>query len=161
MSVALGLATALLAGCETPLGPPEISGGTLSGEWVACLNEGGADQSRTIVFYSDSFASTTRTFATTDGTCGGAETASAREPWRYRLADPISAQLGPSGASVAARELNVENSFETVFTIVYVDEASDPRVLYLGDLAFDPLQDGSAPERRPAVLSASPIFTSR
>lgn len=153
-AMAAGLAAISLA-CETPLGPEAASGETLSGEWVACRNDGAADQLRVVQFFPDSFSSTTRTYATRDGSCGGGETGAAREIWRYTLKGAVPARIGDAGLEVLARELDVENSFETVFTIVYVDETVTPSLLYLGDLSSDPLLDGTAPDRRPRLLSAS------
>jgi hypothetical protein len=133
----------------------------LAGEWTGCLTGGAGDYSRRMFFYADSFSSTTRTFSTTDGSCGGAETSASTEIWRFRLGPEVPAQVGATGTAVIARELNLQNSFETLFTIVYVDEATTPRLLYFGDLALDPLQDGTAPEKRPDLLSPSTVLTSQ
>ena len=155
---ALTFAAMVLAACETPLGPAEPSSDPLSGEWVACLNDGGADYARHMLFFPDSLADTTRGYATTDGTCGGAETGATSEIWRYRLEQSVPAHLGPDGAEVLAREMNLQNSFETVYTLVYVDAVADPPRLYFGDLTLDPAQDGTAPEKRPDLLSPSPAL---
>jgi hypothetical protein len=154
---AMSFAVMTLA-CEAPLGPVEPSSEPLQGEWIACLNDGAGDYTRQLRFYPDSFASTTRTFATTDRTCAGAETGTSDEIWRYRLGEQVTASIEGVGAEVLAREMNIENSFESLFTIVYIDRLATPPLLYFGDLAFDPLQDGTAPEKRPDVLSASPVL---
>lgn len=135
----------------------------LAGEWTGCLNDGAGDYSRRMVFYADSFSSTTRRFSTTDGTCGGTETGASTEIWRLRIGADVPAQLGAVGTAVTvtARELNLQNSFETLFTIVYVDDAATPRLLYFGDLALDPLQDGTSPEKRPDLLSVSSALVGR
>lgn len=125
----------------------------LAGEWVGCLSDGAGDQSRRMYFYADSFSLETRTHASADGSCRGAETSSALEIWRFRLGADVPAQVGAAGTEVVARELNLQSSSETLFTIVYVDEAATPRLLYFGDLARDPLQDGTAPEKRPDLLA--------
>jgi hypothetical protein len=127
----------------------------LAGEWVGCLNEGAGDYGRRMYFYADSFSSTTSTYSTNDRTCGGTETSVATEIWRFALGEQVTAQVGSAGTAVTARQINLQNSFETLFTIVYVDEQSTPRLLYFGELALDPLQDGSAPEKRPEVLSVA------
>lgn len=148
-----------LAACEAPLGPADPPTEFLRGDWTACLNDGAQDYSKRMAFYSDSFSTLTHTYATTDGTCGGAETSTSNEIWRYRLGRAAPALLGAAGTEVPAREMNVENSFVTLFTIVYVDEQATPPRLYLGDLAFDPAQDGSAPDKRPRLLAASTALT--
>jgi hypothetical protein len=157
---AMSFAAMALAACE---GPPieELSFEPLSGEWIACQNDGAADSSRHLLFYPDSFSSTTRRYGTTDGTCAGAETGVSHEIWRYSLAGEAPAQIGTGGREVLAKQMNIENSFQTVFTIVYVDQQATPPLLYFGDLALDSLQDGTAPAKRPHVLSASTAFTSR
>lgn len=149
-------AAMVLTACEVPLGPAEPTSEPLSGAWKACLNDGGADYTRHMYFYPDSFAAATRTYATADGTCAGAETSASSEIWRYRLEQNVTARLG--GIEVLAREMNMQNSFETLFTIVYVDEQATPPTLYFGDVALDPAHDGTAPERRPDVLSETPVL---
>jgi hypothetical protein len=156
----MSVAAMTLAACEAPLGEVDPPVDFLGGEWVGCLNDGTADYSRRMIFYPDSFSTTTRTYATTDRTCGGAETSASNEIWRYRLAGSVPAQIGAAGTEVLAREMNIENSFETLFTIVYVDEQASSSLLYFGDLSLDPLQDGTAPEKRPDVLSGSTALTS-
>jgi hypothetical protein len=158
---AMGIAAVALTACETPLGPADVSSDNLSGQWIACLNDGAGDYGRSMNFYPDSYAAITRTYATTDRTCAGAETGSSTEIWRYVLTGTATARIGPSGTEVLARQLTVENSFVTLYTLVYVDEQSVPPVLYLGDLALDPLKDGTSPEKRPEVLSATTALTSR
>jgi hypothetical protein len=153
--VVVTFAAMILAACEVPLGPAEPSTEPLSGEWVACLNDGGADYARHMFFYPDSLTDTTRGYATMDGTCGGAETGASSEIWRYRLEQNVPAHLGPNGTEVLAREMNLQNSFETLYTLVYVDALSSPPVLYFGDLTLDPAQDGTAPEKRPDLLAPS------
>lgn len=157
-SVAVTCFAVMTLACEAPLGPVEPSSEPLQGEWIACLNDGAGDYTRQLRFYPDSFASTTRTFATADRTCAGAETGTSNEIWRYRLGEEVAARIEGVGAEVLAREMNIENSFESLFTIVYIDRLATPPLLYFGDLAFDPLQDGTAPEKRPDVLSASPVL---
>jgi hypothetical protein len=133
----------------------------LAGEWTGCLNDGAGDYSRRMVFYADSFSSTTQRFSTSDESCGGAASGAATEIWRMRIGANVPAQLGATGAEVLARELNLQNSFETLFTIVYVDESVTPRLLYFGDLAGDPLQDGTAPNRRPDLLAPTSVLVGR
>jgi hypothetical protein len=113
-----------------------------------------------MVFYADSYSSTTSTYSTDDGTCGGAQTSASTEIWRFRLGGELPARVGAAGTEVMARAITLQNSFETVFTIVYVDEEPTPRRLYFGDLSADPLQDGTAPARRPAVLATAAALTS-
>jgi hypothetical protein len=157
---AMSFAAVALAACE---GPPieELSFEPLSGEWIACQNDGAADSSRHLLFYPDSFSSTTRRYGTTNGTCAGAETGVSHEIWRYRLTGDLTAQVGAAGRDVVAKQMDIEDSFRTVYTIVYVDQEATPPVLYFGDLALDSLQDGTTPEKRPHVLSASTALTSR
>lgn len=156
---AVALVATALAACE-PL--PGSSGGAtdfLKGDFVACLNDGTHDYTKRVVFYPDSLSILTHAYATADRTCGGAETGATSEIWRYTLAGTVTARIGAAGTQVLARAINLENSFVKVFTIAYIDEQASPDRLYFGDLA-DPL-DGSAPEKRPLVLSATTALTSR
>jgi hypothetical protein len=160
--VAAGVAAAIgLAGCEVPMAPEDPPGGVLQGQWVACLDDGAADRSRTIGFYPDaSFSVTTRVHATTDRTCGGEGAFVSYEAWRYRLGTEITAFVGPEGTQVLAKSIDLtQGAGTTVYSIVYVDSRATPAVLYFGDLAFDPALDGTAPEKRPDVLAASTALT--
>jgi hypothetical protein len=124
--------------------------------WVACLNDGTEDRSRSFAFYPDaSFSVTTRAHATADGTCGGASSVSSYEAWSYRLGSTITAFVGEAGTEVLARSIDMRRQLETVYTIVYLDSHVTPPVLYFGDLALDPARDGTTPEKRPDVLSST------
>lgn len=157
--VAVSLA-ASIAGCEGEVDADvDPSLDPLRREWSACFSDAAGDYRRTVYFYPDSYSSTTRTYSTSDGTCGGAETGSSMEIWRFRLAAEVPARIASeSGPEVVAREMNVQNSAETVFTIVYVDAQAVPPRLYLGDVELDPLEDGTSVEKRPDVLSASTVL---
>lgn len=145
-----------LGGCESPLGPPAVSSDLLTGEWAACLNDGAGDHMTTILFYPDaSYLSANRTFATADATCGGAQTGARYGSWRYTLGNSVPAYLGTAAATVTAREIDIMNSVQTIYSIVYTDAGATPHVLYFGDLAADPALDGTAPTRRPQALSAT------
>jgi hypothetical protein len=133
----------------------------LSGEWTACSSGAAGDHSTLLVFYPDSFSSTTRALATADGTCAGTQTGSSHQIWRYRLTGDAPARIGAAGPEVVAKQMSIENSFETTYTIVYVDGQVTPAQLYLGDLSSDPLRDGTSPQRRPNVLSDTGVFTGR
>ncbi len=152
-----------LASCGPLPGAVDTPTDVLKGDWIACLNagNGSADQSQRIVFYPDSFSKTTQTYATTDRTCGGAATGKTSEIWRYKLTGTVSAQIGAGGTVVPARQIDIANSFVTVYSIVFADETANPARLYFGDLALDPAQDGSAPSKRPSLLSASSALTAR
>jgi hypothetical protein len=158
---AASLAVMALGACEPPLGSVGASGDSLKGDFQACLNDGTHDYTRRVVFYPDSLTIITHAYATTGTTCGGAQASVSSEIWRYTLAGTVTAPIGePAGTQVLAREMNLENSYVKVFTIVYVDEQATPARLYLGDLA-NPLLDGSAPDRRPQILSAATVLVGR
>jgi hypothetical protein len=159
--VAMSFAVMTLAACEGgPLVQEKLSFEPLQGQWIVCLNGGAGDYSKYMLFFPDaSFRTTTRTYTTTDRTCTGTETSVSHAPSTYRLVGDVSARIGPDGREVVAKQMNIENSYEIVYTIVYVDGEAAPAVLYFGDLALNPLQDGTAPERRPQVLSASTALT--
>jgi hypothetical protein len=115
-----------------------------------------------MLFFADgSFRLTTRTFATSDRSCSGAETSVAHAPLSYRLLGDAQTRIGPDGREVVGRQMNIEDTQTRVFTIIYVDSESTPQVLYFGDLALNPTLDGTAPEKRPDVLSTSSALTSR
>ncbi len=151
---ALALAS---SGCEGPLAPPAVSSGDLlSGSWAACLNGSAGDQMTAIVFYPDgSYLLAKRTYATTDRTCGGAQTAARYESWGYFLGSAVPASLGAAGPSVTARQITIMNAVQTIYSIIYTDASVTPHVLYFGDLAADPALDGSSAAKRPTVLSTS------
>ncbi len=157
----MGVAAMTFVACDGPLVSEELKFEPLQGEWIACLNDGAGDYTKHLLFYPDSFASTSRTYTTTDRTCAGAETGVSYEIWRYRLTAEASARIGTDGPEVLAKAMSIENSFVTVFTIVYVDGQASPASLYFGDLTLDPLRDGTTPEKRPNVLSAATVFTER
>jgi hypothetical protein len=160
-AAAMSIAAMLFAGCEDgPLAEQDLAFQPLSGQWIACLNEGAADFSTYMLFFPDaSFRTTTRTYASADRTCGGTETSASHAPSTYTLLEDVPARIGPAGREVVAKQMNIENTFQRVFTIVYVDSQATPPVLYFGDLALDPLLDGTAPAKRPSVLSASTALT--
>lgn len=157
---AMTFAAMILAACEDPL-LEQVSFEPLTGEWTVCLNDGTGDHTEHLIFYSDSFSSTRRTYASTDGTCAGPEIGSSREIWRYVITGDATARIGTTGREVVAKQMTIEDSFETVFTIVYVDGDANPSLLYFGDLEVDPSRDGTTAEKRPDVLSETPVFTSR
>lgn len=160
VGVALVLGAVSLGGCEPGLAPPAPSGDVLDGRWLACLNDGAGDYSKSLSFFPDaSFLIVTRTHATTDGTCG-AETSLAREAWRYELGRETPAAVGADGAAVVANEITLYGSVVR-YSIVYVDGVATPPKLYFGDLALDPARDGTAPDRRPDVLAASGALSAR
>jgi hypothetical protein len=152
-----------LTACESgPVVQEDLAFQPLSGEWFACLNDGAGDYSTHMLFFSDaSFRTTTRTYGTTDRTCAGTEASATSAAWRYQLLGDVSTRIGPDGRDVVAKQMDILNSFQTVYTLVYIDRTAAPPVLYFGDLALDSLQDGTAPEKRPQVLSASTAFTSQ
>lgn len=93
-------------------------------------------------------------YASTDGSCTGVETPEG--DWTgFATAGPeVAATLG--GVPVAgARETDVTLGGEpTFYSILYVDTAANPDVLYTGDESADPARDATTPERRPNVLQA-------
>jgi hypothetical protein len=156
-SVALAAIVAAfgVTGCEPPPGSVNTPSVFLQGDWRACQNDGTADVTRTMRFYSDSYGLSTQTFPTTNTSCAGTATSSTYQPWRYTLGSEVAATVGPGGTPVAARTINIMNSFTTTYSIVWVDQASSPARMYFGDLAADPALDGTAPEKRPTVLSVA------
>jgi hypothetical protein len=160
---AMCLAALALTACEGgPLGEVKLAFEPLGGEWTACRNDGAGDYSTNMLFFPDaSFRTTTRTYATTDRTCAGAETSVSHTPSSYTLLADVPTKIGPDGRDVVAKQMNIESTFLRMFTIVYEDRTATPPVLYFGDLALDSLQDGTAPEKRPQVLSASTALTSQ
>ena len=149
-----------LNGCEGPIAPAPVSGDVLAGEWVGCRNDGAADHMTTVVFYPDaSYLTATRTFGTTNGTCGGAETGASYGSWRYTLGNSVPASLGLAGTSVTAREITVTNAVVTTYSIVYTDGSVTPHVLYFGDLAAESSLDGTTAAKRPRVLSSASGLT--
>jgi hypothetical protein len=161
-SVATCFATLALAGCEGgPIPERELSFEPLQGEWIGCLTDAAGDYTRHVVFFPDaSFITTTRRYTTSDGSCAGAETSVSHAAWRYGLLGDVPARIGATGRDVVARQMDAENSADRLFTIVYVDRDTTPAVLYFGDLALDPVEDGTTPDRRPDVLSEATALTS-
>jgi hypothetical protein len=157
MAVAMVGALALASsGCEPPLAPAAVSSDVLTGEWAACASGGAGDQMTSVVFYPDaSYLLANLSFATTNGTCGGAQTTARYGSWRYTLGNAVAASLGPGGATVTAREITVANAVQTTYSIVYTDATVTPHVLHFGDLKADPALDGTTPTTRPQVLSAT------
>jgi hypothetical protein len=157
------LAALALAGCEGgPIPEQDLAFEPLQGEWIGCLTDGAGDYTRHVVFFPDaSFSTTTRRYATTDGSCAGAETGVSHAAWRYGLLGDVPSRIGADGRDVLARQMDAENSADRVFTIVYVDREAVPAVLYFGDLVLDPVEDGTAPDRRPDVLSVATALTSQ
>jgi hypothetical protein len=154
--VAVGALALVSGGCEPPLAPPAVSTDVLNGEWAGCAAGGAGDQLTAILFYPDaSYLLTKRTYGTTDGTCGGAQTAARYESWGYALGNAVSASIGLAGTTVTAREITIANALQTTYSIIYTDASVSPHVLYFGDLAADPALDGTAPTKRPQVLSAT------
>jgi hypothetical protein len=163
LGAAFCVAATALAACEGgPLPEQDLAFQPLEGEWIACLNDGAGDYSRYMLFFPDaSFRTTIRTYATTDGTCGGAETSAAHAAWRYELLGNVPTRIGPDGREVVAKQMDIADSLRTVYTIVYVDGQATPPVLYFGDLVLDSVLNGSAPAKRPEVLSVSTALTGR
>jgi hypothetical protein len=157
------LAAIALAACEGgPLVQEDLAFQPLQGEWIACLNDGAGDYSKDVLFFPDaSFRLTTRTYGTSDRTCAGTETSVSHVPRSYALLGDAPTRIGPDGREVVAKQMDIQGSFQTTYTIVYVDREATPAVLYFGDVALDPLEDGTAPARRPDVLSASTALTNR
>lgn len=147
-----------LGGCEAPLGPPATSGDVLSGRWSGCLTDASGDYRQTFTFYPDaSYLVATDRHGTTDGTCGGAMMGSSYAAWSYTLGKPVSANIGPGGTPVSARELTSRNSLVTIYSIVYEDSHATPPLLYFGDVKLDPAFDGSAATKRPNVLATAAL----
>jgi hypothetical protein len=158
----MSIAAMLLAACESgPVVQEDLAFSPLQGEWIACRNDGAGDYTTYMLFFADaSFRTTTRTYATIDRTCAGPETSASHVAWRYQLLGDVPTRIGPAGRDVVAKQMDIQDSFRTVYTLVYVDREATPAVLYFGDLALDPLADGTAPEKRPGVLSTSTVFVS-
>ncbi len=157
VAVAVAVAGALgLGGCESPLGAPGASGDVLAGQWTACLNDGTGDHLTAMVFYPDaSYLVANRTFSTTDRTCGGAQTSARYSSWAYTLGKTVAVTLPPAGTTVTARQIDIVNAVQRIYSIVYEDASATPHVLYFGDLTADAALDGSSAAARPQVLSTS------
>lgn len=153
------VATLAVAGCngdedETTAPDPFLQ--TLQGTWRSCDNDGQTDFGEDLIFASGtSGTSVLREYATTNGTCGGAPTATDAAPVSFVLGGNVPATMRISGAAVTARAIDVTILGDTFYSIVYVDTAATPDVLYTGDDPFpgDPLHDGSTAEKRHVLLN--------
>jgi hypothetical protein len=58
-----------------------------------------------------------------------------------------------SGAPVVARAFDTHPAHGAEFNVVYVDAASEPDHLYVGDTSADSSRDGTTPAKRPLVLA--------
>jgi hypothetical protein len=120
----------------------------LEGTWAACVADPAGDQRQVMTFHGFGVTITRTVYASTDGSCTGvADPAVA--PAVFALRQPVTAAL--DGNAVTARELDIVDSGWAYYTLVFLDTAANPDVLYLGD-DMHVARDGTAPEKRPNVL---------
>jgi len=152
------LCAVTFAGCggdeESPPPPPDYLT-KLQGTWIACYSEGTGDTQDVLVVDGSAMSGTVSSFPSADATCSGTPTATHSFTASGVIGGERSATLGVGGPTVIARDVDVAMSGAGVFySILFVDESSEPHVLYTGDQSIDPALDGSAPEKRPVVLEA-------
>lgn len=153
LAVTLAGAFALAACLGAPSADPFRT--TLQGTWATCATDGTTDVAERLTFADDALEWTVSTHASSDGSCGGAETVASRFSGAFSIGEFLDATL--AGATVLARGLDATDATRTFYTTVYVDEAATPRTLYLG--APDPAlgRDMSSGAKRPIVLGPKPL----
>lgn len=147
----------VLATAGAPKGaPPPVLAfvEALQGTWISCSNDGGGapDLKEALTIDGLAVAGESWTYPSTDATCAGAATPEAPFSANATVGPMVGATLGGVAVS-GARETDVTpTSGAPFYSILYLDLASEPDVLYTGDETTDPARDATAPERRPNVL---------
>lgn len=127
------------------------AGPSMVGTWVVCYNEGtGDDGEEILTFTASDITIVLHAWSSTVASCTGTKTPGTPELLPYTTGGPVSAALG--AATVTAYVFDVVDGAQTLYGIYYIDEASTPNVLYLGDETADLNLDGSTPDKRPTAL---------
>jgi hypothetical protein len=122
----------------------------LTGTWRSCVTVSGHDSLETFTFSGSSMSHGVGSYLGSDGSCTIDPTGTGVQATTFTLGGPITAPLG--SASVTAFAFD----YGGMYTIAYVDAVASPKRLYVGDLSADPLQDGTAAQKRPVVLADRP-----
>lgn len=133
--------------------PSSVTAAALQGAWVSCITEDLLDRREVLTFagYAVSVVATTHTSA--DGSCTGTATPEFESVGVAVLRADTPATL--DGAAVTARQADVVfASGDALHSIVYIDAAATPDVLYTGDELATVGLDGATTARRPTVLQA-------
>jgi hypothetical protein len=156
--LAVAAALAVTACSSDSQSQPNPYQALLQGTWARCSTNGVYDQSETMVFSGTSVVVDRRDHATTDVTCGGAGTATSTTPGTFVLGNETPATMRVSGATVTARAVDVTLEGQaTMYSIIYVNAAAQPDLLYTADLG-DAQHDGSTPDKRDNLLNDEQPF---
>lgn len=140
------------------LPPPDaVQSPGLAGTWAYCEFDGTTDVSEELTFDgSGNFTVLGVTFDSVDGTCSSGRAEGSTQFLIYQVGADLTADL--AGVPVTAREFDYGNSPGPItnYIIYFIDSGASPLALYFG--FGDPVNDGSAPELRPTVLTTDPPF---
>ncbi len=131
--------------------PQGVSAPALQGTWTSCSTEDTGDVGEVFTISGYRVAVAGTSYASNDGSCGGAATPTFEDWVAFVLRGTAPATLRES--AVVAREVDaVSASGGQLYSIMYIDTSTTPNVLYTGDETADPARDGTAPDRRPLAL---------
>ncbi len=124
-----------------------IDASALAGNWATgCVENVAGDTIEVFTFLGHTLTVTRTTYESMDASCTGAATPSTFAA-ALALRGPVVATLG--AGTVTARQVDLADDGFSGYTIMYVDTAATPQVLYVGEL-------GATPETRPSVLGLGP-----
>ncbi len=133
---------------DQPPPPPPPPAPSFDGTWVDCSNDGSSDMRDVITIAGSNVDVVSFTYATADGSCGGAGTAAGTPvSSAMTLGTPADAWLG----NLVVQATPVDLAWTpTYYTIVWRDADVDPNVLYTGDDGGKIY--GGTPDTRPNAL---------
>jgi hypothetical protein len=160
----LAVAALMLSGCPGDDDPaPDPFPAALQGSWYRCYTENVGqdlfeDRSEVMTVTGTNVRSVTRSHAgSSDGTCPGAGTVTSDDPGTFVLGGEVPAILRNAGTTVTARAADVTLEGQPVmYTILYLDTAANPDVLYTADEdPNDPAHNGDTPQTRHNLINDS------
>ncbi len=135
-------------------GLPEPSfADVIQGSWASCQGSYYGDVKERLSFSGESWSGLDTLHSSYDGSCSGSVVDTFSFGGSFTVGGAVPAQLGVN--TVTAHATNLVASYPasvTLYTLLYVDAASTPDVLYIGDSSG--ARDGTTPANRPVSLVA-------
>jgi hypothetical protein len=147
------LFAALSAGCPSQDDPPPPDLENLQGTWAACQTTYYGDLKEALTFGTGTWSGVDTFHSSYDGSCSGSVVDSASMGGTFVVGTTVSAPLGTG--TVTAHTADILFTYPvstTLYTLLYVDVAPAPDVLYIGNTSG--AYDGTTAAKRPVAMES-------